>query len=96
MEIVVDSLVEDFKEVIIATPKNYKKYDEDQIVHFISIIQVEGLIVANAAEQCGIPRSSAYKLLNEFNDGFFSVLHGAVKKKLKREPKNYFANARPF
>ena len=46
MEDVVDSLVEDSKKVIIAIPKNYKKYDEDQIVRFISIIQVEVLYSA--------------------------------------------------
>ncbi|KAI9485958.1 MAG: hypothetical protein EXX96DRAFT_26267 [Benjaminiella poitrasii] len=62
IEGVIDDLVEDFKEVVISTPKKYKKYGEDQIAHFISSRQEEGLGVKEAAEQCGLPRSSAYKL----------------------------------
>ncbi|KAG0187557.1 hypothetical protein DFQ28_006126 [Apophysomyces sp. BC1034] len=44
----VDSLVDDFKEVAITTPrryKEYKKYGEDQITRLISLVQEEGLTV---------------------------------------------------
>ncbi|KAG0183458.1 hypothetical protein DFQ29_004402 [Apophysomyces sp. BC1021] len=73
------SLVEDFKEFAITTRQKYKK-----------LVQEEGLTAPKAAEQCGIPRSSAYRLLDEFNTGSGTVLPGRVKKQLKREPKKLF------
>ncbi|KAG0185223.1 hypothetical protein DFQ28_009696 [Apophysomyces sp. BC1034] len=83
MDEAVDSLVDDFKEVAITTQQKYKKYGEDQIACFISLAQEEGLTAPKAAEQCGIPRSSAYRLLNEFNAGPGTALSGRVKKQLK-------------
>ncbi|KAG1136092.1 hypothetical protein G6F37_013801 [Rhizopus arrhizus] len=69
MEEVMENLVETFQEATIKAPAKYKKYGQDQIERFIRMIQEEGLTVPKAAEQCGIPHSSAYKLLDEFNAG---------------------------
>lgn len=96
MEEVMENLVETFQEVTIKTPAKYKKYGQDQIERFIRMIQEEGLTVPKAAEQCGIPRSSAYKLLDEFNAGDGSVLPGNIPKALKRGPKKLFPQHSAF
>ncbi|CEP09825.1 hypothetical protein, partial, partial [Parasitella parasitica] len=67
MEEIMEDLVEKFQ-------RSYQKYGQNQIERFIRVIQEEGLTVPKAAEQCGIPPSSAYKLLNEFNASDGSVL----------------------
>lgn len=96
MEEAVDDLVEEFKEVVITTRKKYKKYGEEQITRFISLVQETGLTVPKAAEQCGILRSTSYKLLDEFNTGSGTVLPESVKKQLKREPKKLFPEHSAF
>ncbi|KAI9498065.1 hypothetical protein BDB00DRAFT_750174, partial [Zychaea mexicana] len=58
--------------------------------------QEEGLTTPKAAEQCGIPCSSAYRLLDEFNAGSGTVLPGRVKKQLQREPKKLFLEHTAF
>ncbi|KAI8874629.1 hypothetical protein K501DRAFT_167270, partial [Backusella circina FSU 941] len=60
------------------------------------MIQEEGLTVPMAAEQCGILRSSAYKLLDEFNAGDGSVLPGNIPKALMRGPKKLFPQHSAF
>lgn len=96
MEEIMEDLVEKFQEVTIKSPAKYKKYGQNQIERFIRMIQEEGLTVPKAAEQCGIPRSSAYKLLNEFNASDGSVLPGNIPKKLEREPKKLFSQHSAF
>ncbi|KAI8049114.1 uncharacterized protein B0P05DRAFT_448761, partial [Gilbertella persicaria] len=58
--------------------------------------QEEGLTAPKAAEQCGIPRSSAYKLLDGFNAGDGSVLPGNIPKALKQGPKKQFPQHSAF
>jgi hypothetical protein len=60
MEEVVESLVEDFKEVTILKPKKCNKYGQNE--HFNRVIQEDELTVLKVAEQYDIPRSSAYFL----------------------------------
>jgi transposase len=96
MKEVMDSLVKDFQEAAITVPKKYKKYGQDQIERLIRLLQEEGLTVPKAAEQCGIPRSSAYKLLDEFNAGNGYVLPGSAPKKLNKEPKKLFPQYSAF
>ncbi|CEP19269.1 hypothetical protein [Parasitella parasitica] len=60
------------------------------------MIQEEGLTTPKAADQCGIPRSSAYKLLNEFNSSDGSVLPGNAPKKRERDPKKLFSQHSAF
>lgn len=74
LEEVMNALVETFQEVTTTLPTKYKKYNQDQMERFIRVIQEEELTVPNIAEQCGIPLSSVYKLLNEFNASNGSVL----------------------
>jgi hypothetical protein len=77
-------------------PKKHKKYGKDQIARFISLKQEEVLGVMEAAEQCGIPRSSAYKLNKGFNASSASILPGAVNKGLQRELKKLFPEHTAF
>ncbi|KAI8980521.1 hypothetical protein BDB01DRAFT_796786 [Pilobolus umbonatus] len=60
--------------------KKYKKYGQEQIKRFIQAVQEEGLTVPKAAEQCGIPRSTGYRLIDEFNARNGIVLPGGHSK----------------
>ncbi|CEP18425.1 hypothetical protein [Parasitella parasitica] len=62
MEEIMEDLVETFQEVIIRSPAKYKTHGQNRIERFIRMIQEEGLTVPKVAEQCGLSRSSAYKL----------------------------------
>ncbi|CEG83375.1 hypothetical protein RMATCC62417_17304 [Rhizopus microsporus] len=65
--------------------KKKNKYGPEQIRRFIEILQEEGVSVPVAAKRCMIPRSTAYKLFNEFNSGDGTVLpEGSLKKKANR------------
>ena len=61
-------MVLELEEMTITKTKTYKKYGPEQIARFIYILQETGAIIPKAAEACGILTSSAYKLLNQFND----------------------------
>ncbi|KAI9026459.1 hypothetical protein CLU79DRAFT_741837, partial [Phycomyces nitens] len=77
---VMNNLGKDVQQVPIASTRKYKKYGQDQIGRFIRKMQEEGLSVKQAAEQSGIPRSSAYKLLDEFNNSDVTALPGHIPK----------------
>lgn len=96
MDVEMDSLVNEFNEATLSAPKKYKKYGQDQIERFLRMLQEEGSSVPKAAEHCGIPRSSAYKLLDEFNAGNGSVLPGSASKKSKKMPKKLFPEHTAF
>ncbi|KAG2198142.1 hypothetical protein INT47_001540 [Mucor saturninus] len=96
MDVEMDSLVNEFNEATLSAPKKYKKYGQDQIERFLRMLQEEGSSVSKAAEHCGIPRSSAYKLLDEFNAGNGSVLPGSASKKSKKMPKKLFPEHTAF
>jgi hypothetical protein len=88
MEEDIEELIVDIKTVTIDDGKRQnKKYGPDQIERFIRIMQEEGLTVPQASQACGIPRSSAYKLLNEFNKSDGSTLPGTALRKVNRPQK---------
>ncbi|CEP08916.1 hypothetical protein [Parasitella parasitica] len=58
--------------------RRYKKRGVDQVERFIKMPQEEGLSVPKAAAVCGIPRSSAHRIRDEFNDGEGHVLSGTT------------------
>ncbi|KAI9275362.1 hypothetical protein BY458DRAFT_507207 [Sporodiniella umbellata] len=45
----------------------YKTYDKEQVEKFVDLLQEQGLSVVKAAQQSGIPRSTAYGLRKQFN-----------------------------
>ncbi|KAI9477864.1 MAG: hypothetical protein EXX96DRAFT_484675 [Benjaminiella poitrasii] len=63
--------------MVITRTKTYKKYGPEQIARFIYILQETGATVPKVAEACGILTSSAYKLLNQFNDSNEIILPGS-------------------
>ncbi|KAL0077757.1 hypothetical protein F4703DRAFT_1742659, partial [Phycomyces blakesleeanus] len=76
---------------MITKTKRYKKYGPEQIARFINILQETGETVPKAAEACGIPTSSAYRLLNQFNDSNRTILPGSTStQKGKAKPKKLF------
>ncbi|KAI8375703.1 hypothetical protein EDC96DRAFT_496248, partial [Choanephora cucurbitarum] len=86
----VDSTSQDTKTVSLCRSNKYKKYGQDQIERFIRIKQEEGMSVPKAAALCGIPRSTAYELINKFNAGNGTVLPGKNLKKGSLRPKKLF------
>ncbi|GAA5795145.1 hypothetical protein HPULCUR_000498 [Helicostylum pulchrum] len=75
----------------ITKTKTYKKYGPEQIARFIHILQETRVTVPKAVEACGIPTSSAYKLLNQFNDSNGTILPGSTStQKGKTIPKKLF------
>ncbi|KAI9475755.1 MAG: hypothetical protein EXX96DRAFT_574510 [Benjaminiella poitrasii] len=89
IENLVEEITVDMSKVKLST-KKYKKYGADQIDRFINMLQKEGLSVPKAATVCGIPRSSAYRLLDEFNSGDGHVLPGTTIKPKTVKPKKNF------
>ena len=61
----------------------YKSYSLAQIAGFIHSLQKEGCLVPEAAKKASIPRSTAYRMWNEFNESGSKELPGFKKKKLK-------------
>ncbi|KAI7887278.1 uncharacterized protein EV154DRAFT_520794 [Mucor mucedo] len=57
---------------------------------FIQIMQDEGTTVPKAAVRCNIPRQSAYRLLNYFNDSKGSVLLCFAPKAKNRDTKQKY------
>jgi transposase len=96
MEGVVDDLVIGMGTVTIGSGKTYKNYGPDQIRRFINIMQEEGKSVPAAAKICGIPRSSAYVLFNDFNKSNGTVLPGIAKKPKADTPKKLFPEHTAF
>ncbi|CEP15290.1 hypothetical protein [Parasitella parasitica] len=96
MEEVVDNLAEEMSLVSLKTSKRYKKYGQDQIDRFIRVRQEEGLSVPIAAKLCGIPRSTAYELMNEFNAGPGTVLPGNKPRKTNNKSKKLFPEHSSF
>ncbi|CAO3703832.1 unnamed protein product [Rhizopus stolonifer] len=85
MEVVdVSEITAKVEAVSLVDEKKKKKYGPDQIQHFFFLMREEGMPVAKAAEKCMIPRSTAYKLLKEYNEGPGSVLPGTRSKGLNR------------
>ncbi|CEP16140.1 hypothetical protein [Parasitella parasitica] len=70
-----------------SSKRKYKKHGVDQVERFIKMLQEEGLSVPKAAAVSGIPRSSAYRILDEFNDGDGHVLPGTTVKPKTPKPK---------
>ncbi|KAF7720690.1 hypothetical protein EC973_006484, partial [Apophysomyces ossiformis] len=68
------------KEISVGKAQKYKKYRYEQIARFIEMLQEEGLTVPKAAEICSIPRSTGYRLLNEFNASDSTVLPSNLAK----------------
>jgi hypothetical protein len=87
-----EEMVLELEEMTITKTKRYKKYGPEQIARFIHILQETGETVPKAAEACGIPTSSTYKLLNQFNDSNGTILPGSTfTKKGKAKPKKLFS-----
>ena len=81
-------MVLELEEMTITKTKAYKKYGPEQIARFIYILQETGATVPKVAEACGIPTSSAYKLLNQFNNSNGVILPGSTPtQKGKAKPK---------
>ncbi|KAG1370601.1 hypothetical protein G6F61_011897 [Rhizopus arrhizus] len=59
----------------------YKSYSHVQIAGFIHSLQKEGCLVPEAAKKASIPRSTAYRMWNEFNERDGKELPGFKKKK---------------
>ena len=82
MEENLEEITTELSVVTISEDKKKKnKYGPEQIRRFIEILQEEGVSVPVAAKRCMIPRSTAYKLFNEFNAGDGTVLPGGSLKK---------------
>ncbi|KAG2200873.1 hypothetical protein INT46_006435, partial [Mucor plumbeus] len=97
MEDVIEDITLDIQALDVSKKTQaYKKYNADQIERFIRIMQEEGLSVPKAAEVCGIPRSSAYQLRNEFNAGNGTVLPGNLPKRRNSPPKKFFPEHSAF
>lgn len=74
-----EETVLELEEMTISTKtKTYKKYGPEEIARFIHILQETGSTVPKAVEDCGIPTSSAYKLLNQFNDSNGMILPSSI------------------
>jgi hypothetical protein len=74
----------------------YKKYGPDQIARFINMLQEQQPSIPKAAAACGIPRSSAYVLVTEFNRGSGSVLPDRSQTNFQRSPKKLFKKHTEF
>ena len=70
--------------------KRYKKYRQDQIERFIYLKQEEGLSIPKAAAQCGILKSTAYELINEFNSTDGTVLPGNNPRNSQNKAKKLY------
>jgi hypothetical protein len=70
---------EDFQLVQI----RYKSYSHAQIIGFIHSLQEESCLVPKAAKKASIPRSTAYRIWNEFNESGGKELPGFKKKRVK-------------
>ncbi|CAO3697393.1 unnamed protein product [Rhizopus stolonifer] len=55
-------------------------FEISNIERFVKILQEEDLFFPKAAAVCSIPRTTAYRLLDEFNNGSGSVLLGTILK----------------
>ncbi|KAG2212939.1 hypothetical protein INT45_009796 [Circinella minor] len=86
----VNCISEEIQVLSINNIKRYKKYGQDQIERFICLKQEEGLSIPKAAAQCGIPRSTAYELINEFNSSDGTVLPGNNPRKSQNKAKKLF------
>ncbi|KAI9485830.1 MAG: hypothetical protein EXX96DRAFT_546660 [Benjaminiella poitrasii] len=78
MEDLFEEFTVDMNNVKLST-REYKKYGADQIEKLIKMLLEEGLSVLIAAKVCDIPRSSAYRMMDEFNNGDRHVLPGTKK-----------------
>ncbi|KAI9478818.1 MAG: hypothetical protein EXX96DRAFT_261025 [Benjaminiella poitrasii] len=88
MEDAVYSLTVKFEVAFLDDNKQrYKKYGHDQIKRMIDLIQEEDLSTPKAAKACGIPRSSAYGLVNEYNNSKASIIPASLLKKRDPRPK---------
>lgn len=96
MKEAVDHLTKELEVVSIHPSNKYKKYGQDQIERFIRAKQEESLSVPKAAALCGIPRSTAYELLNEFNADNGAVLPGNNPKKSNAKSKKLFPEHSAF
>ncbi|GAA5809227.1 hypothetical protein MFLAVUS_002632 [Mucor flavus] len=66
-------------------------YGPEQTARLIHILQETGVTMPKAAEDCGIPTSSGYRLLNQFNDSNGTILPGNTStQKGKAKPKKIF------
>lgn len=86
MKEAMDLLTEEMEVVSMHKSNKHEKYGQDQIERFIRVNQEESLTVSKAAALCGISRSTAYELINEFN-----ASNGTV---LPRNKPRYFSLAR--
>jgi hypothetical protein len=67
--------------------RSYEKYGEEQVLSFIILMQEEGLSIPKAANRCGIPRSTAYELMDLWKLGTGTVLPTKPKSTRGRPPK---------
>lgn len=93
---VIASITDEIQIVSIQTKKRYKKYGQDQIGRFIKIKQEEGQSIPKAAALCGIPRSTAYELINEFNASNGTILPGNNPRKCQNRAKKLFPDHSEF
>lgn len=97
MEEAIDSMTVQMEEVFLEENKQrYKKYGHDQVKHMIDLIQEEGLSIPKAAKSCGIPRSSAYELIKEYNESKATVVPASLPKKRGPRPKKLFEEHSKF
>ena len=92
----VNCISEEIQVLSIHNVKRYKKYGQDQIERFIRLKQEEGLSIPKAAAQCGIPRSTAYELINEFNSSDGTVLPGNNPRKPQNKAKKLYPTHSEF
>ncbi|KAI8385694.1 hypothetical protein BD560DRAFT_384090 [Blakeslea trispora] len=92
----VNGISQEMKTASLCRSSKYKKYGQGQIERFIRIKQEEGMSVPKAAALCGIPRSTAYELINKFNAGNGTVLPGKNLKKPSMRPKKLFTQHSAF
>ncbi|KAG1130319.1 hypothetical protein G6F37_013531 [Rhizopus arrhizus] len=91
-----NDVTEEMEAVSLYPSYRYKKYTQDQIEWFIRVKQEEGLSVPKAAALCGIPRSTAYELINEFNNSSGTVLPGNNPRNTNNKPKKLLPHHSAF
>ncbi|GAA5806569.1 hypothetical protein HPULCUR_012107 [Helicostylum pulchrum] len=96
MEEVVNDLAEDMELVSIKTTRKNKNWGPSNVERLTHVMQEEGLSVPKAAEVAGIPRSTAYGLVNEFNASDGTVLSGSNPRKTNNKAKKLFPEHSAF
>lgn len=96
MEEAVEDLVEEMELVSIKKTRKNKNWGPSNVERLIHVMQEEGLSIPKAALVAGIPRTTAYSLINEFNASDGTVLPGNNPRKTNNKAKKLFPEHSAF